>query len=175
MSLQAFAQALAQGSLEPGSEYWILGDGPEREALEKLAATLNIQSQVKFFGMLPRAKTLQQLGKCHVLLHPSLHDSGGLVCLEAMAASRPVICLDTGGPALQVSAQTGIKVAAQNPQQVVADLAAAIATLASDPQHRTQLGKAARQSVVADFSWSKKGQQLAQLYTDLVSADLVSP
>src|SRR2546430_4418443 len=42
--------------------------------------------------------------------HPSLHDSGGWVCLEAMAAGRPVICLDLGGPGYQVTEESGIKI-----------------------------------------------------------------
>ena len=50
-----------------------------------------------------------------MLIHPSLHDSGGWVCLEAMAAGRPVICLDLGGPGLQVTEKTGIKVKASTP------------------------------------------------------------
>jgi len=165
LSLQAFAKA----SFDQSAEYWILGDGPERDALERLAANLGITAKVKFFGALPRSETLQQLGNCHILVHPSLHDSGGLVCLEAMAASRPVVCLDTGGPALQVNEQTGIKVAVKKPQQVVSDLAFAMTNLAKDENRRVELGEAARKRVTEDFSWQKKGQQLSQLYVDLIS------
>ncbi|MFM6845653.1 MAG: glycosyltransferase family 4 protein, partial [Dolichospermum sp.] len=45
------------------------------------------------------------------------------VCMEAMAAGRPVICLDLGGPAVQVTEETGFKIAADEPYQVVRDLA----------------------------------------------------
>ncbi len=165
LSLQAFAQA----DFDHNTEYWILGDGPERKTLERLSVDLGIMKRVKFFGALPRSETLQHLGDCHALVHPSLHDSGGLVCLEAMAASRPVICLDTGGPALQVSNQTGIKVPVEHPQQVISALAAAMTDLSKDEGRRVELGKAAREQVTANFSWDKKGRQLAQLYVDLVS------
>lgn len=164
LSLRAFAQA----NFDHITEYWILGDGSERKTLESLSSDLGIATRVKFFGALSRSETLQQLGNCHVLVHPSLHDSGGLVCLEAMAASRPVICLDTGGPALQVNNQTGIKVSVKHPQQVVSTLANAMSDLAKDENKRVELGRAARERVTADFSWEKKGRQLAQLYVDLV-------
>ncbi len=109
----------------PASEYWIVGDGPERENLAQLAAELGLPSRVKFLGPLPRAEVLDTLAQCHALVHPTLHDSGGWVCLEAMAAGRPVVCLDLGGPALQVASRTGIKVAAIEPRQTVRDLSSA--------------------------------------------------
>lgn len=165
LSIRAFAQA----ELGKDVEYWVIGDGPERAALEKLAVTLDVDRRVKFLGALPRSETLQQLKKCHILLHPSMHDSGGLVCLEAMAAGRPVICLDTGGPAIQVTDQTGFKITPGDPQQVVRDLALAVTTLATDSELRSRMSEAGRQHVESNFSWEIKGKQLAQLCVDLVS------
>ena len=65
-----------------------------------------------------------------MLVHPSLHDSGGWVCLEAMAAGKPVICLDLGGPGEQVTRETGFKIPALDPDQAVKDMARAMAVLA---------------------------------------------
>ena len=45
----------------PGSEYWIVGDGPERENLTKLAGQLGLRLKVKFLGPLPRAAVLEKL------------------------------------------------------------------------------------------------------------------
>ena len=91
LGLRAFACANL-----PDAEYWILGDGAELNQLQILADNLGIAQRVKFWGKLSREETLNKLRDCHVLVHPSLHDSGGWVCLEAMAAGRPVICLDLG-------------------------------------------------------------------------------
>ena len=66
--------------------------------MEKLARELGITANVKFWGGIRRAQVLEKLAECDVLIHPSLHESGGWVCLEAMAAGRPVVCLDLGGP-----------------------------------------------------------------------------
>ncbi len=81
----------------PDAEYWILGDGPERQALQALAGDLGIANRVRFWGNVERQTAVSKLGECDVLGASSLHDSGGWVCLEAMAAGRPVICLDLGG------------------------------------------------------------------------------
>ena len=164
LSIQAFAQA----NLDQDVEYWILGEGPEEENLKALTRQLKIEQQVKFWGRLPRDRTLNKLQDCQVLIHPSLHDSGGWVCLEAMAAGRPVICLDTGGPSVQVTEQTGYKIAPLNPQQTIQSLADAIASLAQNSELRQKMGQAGRQRVKAHFSWEVKGQQLAQLYQEIV-------
>jgi glycosyltransferase involved in cell wall biosynthesis len=163
--LRAFAEFHRS---HPKSEYWLIGDGPEREHWERLAKTLAIENSTAFWHALPRSQVLEKIAECDVLMHPSLHDSGGWVALEAMAAGRPVICLDLGGPALQVSEATGIKIPATTPKQVVADLASALEQLAGDPSRRARLGEAARATIQEKYNWDKKGEQLAALYARLM-------
>lgn len=159
LGLEAFARANISGT-----EYWVVGDGPEREGLKSLSQNLGIDSKVKFWGSLPREETFSYLGKCHVLVHPSLHDSGGLVCLEAMAASRPVICLDLGGPGILVTEETGFKVSSEEPERSVKQLAEAMVSLASNPDLRRKLGKAAEKRVKEEYDWAVKGHFFALLY-----------
>ena len=104
LGLQAFAR-----TQHPDTEYWIVGAGPAERSLKALAHRLGIADRVLFLGHQPRSEVLQIVQQCDVLVHPSLHESGGAVCAEAMAAGRPVICLDLGGPGLQVTAETGIR------------------------------------------------------------------
>ncbi|HLP88550.1 MAG TPA: glycosyltransferase [Nostocaceae cyanobacterium] len=165
LGLRAFAQA---GLLD--AEYWIVGDGPESERLKALAQDLGIVQQVKFWGRLSREETLSKLSESHVLVHPSLHDSGGWVCMEAMAAGRPVICLDLGGPGVQITEETGLKITASSPQQVVLDLAKAMNVLAGDSELRKSMGQAGRKRVKENFSWESRGQQLSKLYQSLLVA-----
>ncbi|MBD3882079.1 glycosyltransferase family 4 protein [Phormidium tenue FACHB-886] len=164
LALQAFAKAELSEA-----EYWIVGEGPERDRLQALAEELGVAHQVKFWGRLPRHETLLKLKESQVLLHPSLHESGGLVCLEAMASRHPVICLDLGGPAVQVTAKTGFKIPAESPDQVAVDLAKAMLHLAKDTELLRQMGEAARQQVCDRFAWTAKGKMFAQLYQDLAS------
>lgn len=165
LSLRAFIQANL-----PNAEYWILGDGPEKESLQKLAEASPAADRIRFLGRVPRSEVLEALSDCHVMMHPSLHDSGGWACLEAMAIGRPVICLNLGGPGIQVTEETGIKVEATDPQQAVTDIAAAITRLAGDRALIAKLGQNARTRVETFFAWQSKVKTTADLYQKLVNA-----
>jgi glycosyltransferase involved in cell wall biosynthesis len=165
-ALRAFARF---HSVFPDSEYWIVGDGPEGPRLRKMVKALGLENSVKFWGTVPRATVFEILGKCDTLLFPCLHDSGGWACVEAMAAGRPVICLDLGGPALQVTSNTGIKIPAIHPEQVVTDLSAALSELALDTPRLLSLGQRSRERVVKEFSWEQKGKELSSIYFDIAT------
>lgn len=162
LGLRAFAQANL-----PNAEYWVCGDGAEWDSLHALVEELGIAHQVKFWGRLPREQTLGKLAESHVLVHPSLHDSGGWVCLEAMAAGRPVICLNLGGPAVQVTKETGFKIPAVSLEQTIAGLAEAMVRLANDPELRLQMGQAGKTLIQEQHSWQARGKQLTQLYENV--------
>lgn len=162
LGLRAFAEFHSHFR---ASDYWIIGDGPERKRLEGLAQKLGVKNSVHFLGSLSRNEALEKMAECDVLVHPSLHDSGGWACVEAMAAGRPVICLDLGGPAIQVTEETGIKIPANSPQQVVRDLAAAMNRLAEDRVRCELMGTAARKRVRECFGWDTKIEWLNLLYS----------
>ena len=111
---------------------------------------------------------MRKLVECQVLVHPSLHDSGGWVCLEAMAAGKPVICLDLGGPATQVTDKTGIKVFPGNPAQVIRDIVTAMVQLASDSNLRKQKEESARDLIASEYLWDRKGDLLSLLYKQVI-------
>jgi glycosyltransferase involved in cell wall biosynthesis len=164
LGLRAFAKANL-----PDAEYWVIGDGPERQSLEALAQELGIAQRTKFWGSLPREQTLGKLEDCHALVHPSLHDSGGWVCLESMAAGRPVICLDLSGPAVLVSKDAGLRIPAHNPDQAVSDLATAMAQIAQNAELRDRMAQVGQQLVRETLSWRARGEHMAQIYTETVS------
>ncbi len=159
LGLDAFAQAQI-----PDAEYWMIGDGPARAALEQQAAALGLADRVRFWGTLSRDETLARLGTCHALVHPSLHDSGGWVCIEAMAAGRPVICLDLGGPAVLVDDRNGWKVTAEGPEPATAALKAAMQAVAADVPGCLARGQQACTDAAERFTWEAKGKQIAHAY-----------
>jgi glycosyltransferase involved in cell wall biosynthesis len=165
LGLRAFARAGI-----PGAEYWIIGDGPERRRLEAEARALGVADRVRFWGWLSHAETLRRLADIHVLVHPTLHDSGGGASLEAMASGRPVVCLDLGGPSAQVVDGSGIKVAARDPDQAVRDLARAMRRLADDRAVRTQMGTAARRRSREAYAWEDQGKILDAFYRRAIEA-----
>jgi glycosyltransferase involved in cell wall biosynthesis len=159
LGLRAFARAAL-----PGAEYWIVGEGVELARLQRLANQLGIERQVRFHGRQSRQETFRLLSQSHVLLHPSLHDSGGWSCLEAMAAARPVICLDLGGSAVRVGDAAGIKVPAHSPEQAVADLASAIVRLGRDAELRHGMGRVGQALVRERFSSPARAAELDRIY-----------
>ena len=165
LGIMAFAKLVQK---YPQSEYWIVGDGPERHNLEWLAKRLGVADKVKFWGKLPREEALKKLGECNVLLHPSLHDSGGWVCMEAMAAGRPVICLDLGGPALQVTKETGFRIPARTPEQVVEEMAEAMKRLSMDEVLRKKMSESAHKHVLTKFVWRHHREQIFNIYKQVL-------
>ena len=164
LGIMAFAQS---GLLD--AEYWIVGDGPERRRLERLAKRLDVADRVKFFGQLQRAEVLKLLSKCHALIHPSLHDSGGGACMEAMAAGRPVICLDLGGPAMHVIDETGFKVSAQVPDQAVDKLNHAIRQLGTKPDLWCHMSQHSRKQVREKIHCQKRVEIFNEMYRDVMN------
>lgn len=163
LGIAAFARANI-----PQAEYWIVGSGPESDRLQQLARELGVGDAVTLRGHLSRRETLQALGQATALVHPSLHESGGGVCLEAMAANAPVIALDLGGPAEHHAGGAGILVAANDPVQAVAELAAAMRRLADDPGFRQAIASRARQRLLDSYAWEKKALLYSEFYSEIL-------
>lgn len=72
--------------------YVLVGDGPQRKRLEKLARHLGVWERVRFAGRSPDVPEL--LGRADVFLHPSRSEGFGISVLEAMASGLPVVCTD---------------------------------------------------------------------------------
>jgi glycosyltransferase involved in cell wall biosynthesis len=81
-----------------------------------------------------------------------------------MAAGRPVICLDLGGPALQVTNDTGFKIPADNPQQVVTALKEAMIKIASDSQLFLRMSHSSRARAREAFNWEMKQKWIRDIY-----------
>jgi glycosyltransferase involved in cell wall biosynthesis len=167
LGLRAFADFHA---LFPNSEYWLIGDGPERQRLERFTRRRGLQEAVRFWGMLPRDEAFKKLADSDVALLPSLHESGGYASLEAMAAGRPVICLDLGGPALQVTDETGIKISAISPRGAIRDLTGALTRLANNPELRVRLALAGRERAKELFDWEKRGALFSEVYSKALNS-----
>lgn len=165
LGLQAFARIYRDC---PDSEYWIVSDGPEAAAWKQLSQDLGIAERVKFWGRLPKiTEVYEKLAQADVLVHPALHEAFGNVCLEALAAGRPVICLDTGGPALQVTHECGFKAPVGSLEAALQSMADAMAKLYHDTGLRLRMGEAARRRARSDFHWKQKAEKMNELYYEV--------
>jgi glycosyltransferase involved in cell wall biosynthesis len=171
LGLEAFARFQRDC---PDSQYWIVSDGPEADAWKQLAKDLGVADRVKFWGRLPAISDVyEKLAQADVLVHPALHEAFGNVCLEALAAGRPVICLDTGGPALQVTEECGFKSPVASLEAALQSMADAMTKLYHDPDLRLRMGEAARRRVRSDFHWVQKAEKMNLLYHEV--CDLGTP
>jgi glycosyltransferase involved in cell wall biosynthesis len=154
----------------PEAELWIVNDGPFREELEATAVREGVQSQVHFTGLLPKfSQVMDKLAQCHVLMHPALHEAFGNVCMEAMAAGRPVVCLDVGGPASQVTPETGFIAPATTPKEAVEAMAAFLTRIAENRGLLLEMSVKARARVREKFSMRKLGGAFISLYEQAIA------
>lgn len=154
----------------PEAELWIINEGPFQRELEKTAARTGIASRVRFFGHLSSyTEVLARLAQAHVLMHPALHEAFGNVCQEAMAAGRPVVCLDIGGPASQVTPETGFAAPVTTPEDAVQAMAAFLARIAGNRALLADMSAKARVRVRDKFSMRMMGSAIDSFYHQAVA------
>lgn len=94
----------------PDVKLTIIGNGPYEKWLRGLVEQCGVSNSVDFMGPLARNQILNTLHDFTALIFPSLHDSAGMVVLEALSCGLPVVCLDLGGPGILVNESCGIVV-----------------------------------------------------------------
>lgn len=102
----------------------ILGDGTERQALEKLAWDLNLSDHIHFHGFQPYSKLPAYYALAEVFIHSSIFEQWGLVVNEAMACGTPVVVSDKCGcsPDLVIEGHTGFQFDPHNPEDLAKKL-----------------------------------------------------
>jgi glycosyltransferase involved in cell wall biosynthesis len=161
-------RAFAKSQLE-AAEYWLVCNGPERKTYVRLVERLHLTDRVRLIEKLPTLDDVYMvLSQAHILVHPALHEAFGNVVLEALAAGKPVICLDLGGPATQVSEDVGFKIPAHTVEQVIGGLAEAMRKLATDHMMREQIRQAALDRVASNYLSNHTEKLFALFYEETV-------
>jgi len=137
--IRAFAALL---TAVPDAVLWVAGRGPEGPALERLCSQLGIAGRVSFLGFLDHSTLARHYAACDVFVLPSLVETQGLVAMEAMRFSRPVIVTRAIVSAQELVEQ-GVNGYIVDPDSVQ-DLTARLESLAADPDLRTAMGEAGR-------------------------------
>jgi len=131
--------------------------------------------------MVTRAEAIQLYSNCRVFCCPSVYEPFGIINLEAMACSAPVVASAVGGiPEVVVDGDTGYLVPFDTDPVTgfpldaacfARDLADPIARLMADPALCAKFGAAGRKRVEETFSWQAIAAQTAELYRGLVSKE----
>ena len=160
--LQACARLQAD---HPALRLHIVGDGPLRGELEKLAADLDLTTHVRWFG--DRQDIPQLLPDMDIFVLPSRWEGMPNAVLEAMACGLPVVATGVGGTIDVVTdGATGLLTAPESVEQ----LTAALHTLLADPGLRQRMGAAGRRRVEAEFSLAATVAATTALYESLLAA-----
>lgn len=156
--LEALAEARRT---QPDLTLTLVGDGPDRAALEAQAAAMALSGAVRFVGYKSQSDVAALLASHDALVLPSFAEGVPVVLMEAMAARMPVIATAVGGVSeLVEDGVTGCLVAPGDG----AALRAAILRLMGESALRQRMGEAGRAKVSADFSAATEAARLARLF-----------
>jgi len=141
----------------------IIGDGPEKAGLERLAQELKISGRVHLLGARNRREVAAAMRRCAVFALPSRYEGLGCVYLEAMASEKPAIALR--GQAIEEIIQhrtTGWL----SDDSDVHSLTESLTQLLGDEQLRKGIGYGARVSILQRFTVQHQAAALAGLYAE---------
>ncbi|HKW16130.1 MAG TPA: glycosyltransferase [Terriglobales bacterium] len=156
--LRAFAQAV---KVVPDCKLEIIGNGPERNRLIRLASRLGVSGNVHFRGRQSTAYVVQAMRRCTAFVLPSTYEGLGCVYLEAMACAKPVIaCYGQGIDEVIHHGKTGILV---QPGDEI-ELRDAILMLLIDQDRRQKVGSSARDLVGQQFTVQRQAWLLRDIY-----------
>jgi glycosyltransferase involved in cell wall biosynthesis len=143
---------------------WLIGDGPDRGAVEAQIAALGLADRVELLGV--RRDVPALLARTHLFVLASRQEGFPLATLEAMRAGLPVIASDVGGVREAVEhEQTGMLI----PRGDTDRLREALQRLLLDPGLRAELGAAGRRAFEAKFTVAEMNARTLDVYNDILS------
>lgn len=156
--------ALAQVLRSRPAALMLVGDGPERRAVEELAASLGVAGHVAFLG--EQLQMARLLAQADLFVLPSEQESFGLAALEALASGVPVVATNVGGlPEVVRHAETGWLVPVRDPTA----MAGAVLKLLADEPRRAAMGRAARADALARFRPEPVVGRVEDLYREVLA------
>jgi glycosyltransferase involved in cell wall biosynthesis len=150
-------------------ECHLIGDGPDRQALQEQVSESGLENYVRFYGLLTHQEIANHLQSVNALVVPSIPTSNGrregipVVLMEAMASGKPVVASGISGiPELVEDQISGLLVPPRQPQAI----ADALIRLYRDQQLRNRLGQSGRLKVEREFDLFKNSTQLLQAFSE---------
>jgi glycosyltransferase involved in cell wall biosynthesis len=144
----------------------LVGDGPQRAALEDLVDRLGIGGVVTFTGRVPHAAIVHEYHRADLFCSPSFSEGFATVCLEALACGLPIVATPAGGfRDVLCRHDVGTLVGFG----AVEELAAALGRLVADRSLRESLGRRARAVAVDEYDWRIVARRYLALYQHVLA------
>ncbi|MEO7822253.1 MAG: glycosyltransferase, partial [Gemmatimonadaceae bacterium] len=167
LSVQKGIEALlrAVAAMKIASELDVVGDGPDRAALEKLAGELGIAARIRWHGQLSQPELPAMYRKAAAVVVPSVDEGLGLVAVEALLCEAPVVAFDSGGLRDVIRHEkTGLLVAPGDPVA----LARALDDLLAREGRGADLGRAGRIYALSTFAPESAARRYAGIYRQVL-------
>jgi glycosyltransferase involved in cell wall biosynthesis len=158
--LQAFAAIQNQF---PKVVLEVVGDGPERSRLQRLAEEPGIAGKVRFRGRQSRRQVADAVRRATVFALPSRYEGLGCVYLEAMSAGKPVIACR--GQGIEEVVEQGVNGCLIGPSNLK-ELTHALTRILQQPDLRRTMGQAARRTILKGYSLGHQAARLFRLYQE---------
>jgi glycogen synthase len=150
---------------DPCAQVLLVGDGPERKALERETERLGVGDRLHFVGFVTHDRLPAAMAHADVLVLPSLYEELGTVLLEAMQAGLPIVASETGGiPDVIEDGVNGLLVPPGDPEA----LARGIDRILSDGDLARRLSEGAQERG-KDYDWEVLAERVLRVYEGLTA------
>lgn len=144
----------------------LVGDGPDRKALEDKARALKLEGQVRFAGYLGNAA--EKIGQHRAYIHVATLESFGITLIEAMARGRPVFAAPVGGvPEVLGDGRAGLAL----PLNDARAAARIVADAMGDPDWMAAAGRAARERFLSAYESDVAASRLVQFLDSSIQGE----
>lgn len=142
----------------------MVGDGPERPAIEALVRSHNLQNQVELTGWKSQSEVAALMRASDIFAFPSIRELGAGAVVEAMACGLACLVVDYGGPSALIDADRGVKVPLGNMDQLASSFGLALKRLVADERTTIALGLKAREHAMRYYTWDAKAHKTIAVY-----------
>jgi glycosyltransferase involved in cell wall biosynthesis len=148
--------------------FTFIGDGRDKARLMRKVRQLGLENVVRFAGQLSRTETLERMRRAHLLVFPSLRDSGGSSVCEAMVIGLPVLGFNLAGPGAMLAGGGGFLIEATSPRHVVEKIGALLTHILEERDVLAAEGQRATLVARRAFDWDARVARLEDIYLDAV-------
>ena len=153
--IQAFYEAFPRN---PEVTLKIIGDGPEKESLQKQIRSMNLQDRVQLMGQRERQEIAEEMKRSRAFVLASKLETFGVAFIEAMAAGLPVLSLAKGGPEDFIKEKNGILIPGGDKEDLIAGMMTMVERI--EGYDRKGISREAKER----FSPEAIGKRLTEMY-----------